>query len=521
VKSENILAEPSGISVDQKSPALTRSLLTGAGALGVALGVERGGSFLSNLLAARLGGTSVFGAYSIALTTANNIASYAGAGIGYTATRFVAEHTPGSAGYRRVARQLTVVALTSALIAGIALWFGAAPMAKLLLRNEGLIGPLKIAALSSAAFVALECCRGVFLGTRNFGHLLTLSLIVGAGLLLVVPAMSRLGASHMILGQASAILLAVLVSGFLILRPTSPKPQADLREVPPPSLMTVWKFGLVQLSGVVGLNAAAWWTASLVARADPSLLQIAFYAVANQLRNITSLLPGLVSQGNFAFFTEEGSAEHGGVGNAVTVSTIMSSVAASLVSAIVIVLLPWILSISYGKNYLDAALPATMAVATVLVHLGNAPAASRLTVVSLRCTATINCVWALLVVVLGTILIPTGGATAAVVALLSAHLLSAILVVVALWWLDALPLGVSAISGLNIAGALTFAGLAWARTTHPNYAIGIDGLILATAAGIGIILTRFAQNNGFLPRPLDWSSLFSRLRGKNRTLASY
>jgi O-antigen/teichoic acid export membrane protein len=511
-------SEPIDAVARPERPLLTKSLLTGAGALGVALGIERGGSFLSNILAARLGGIAVFGAYSIALTTANNIASYAGAGIGYTATRFIAEQVPGTKGYQRVARQLTGVALTSALIALIALWFGAAPMAKLLLRNDRLAGPLRIAAISSAAFVALECCRGVFLGTRNFGHLLTLSALVGAGLLIVIPAMSKLGPSRMILGQACAVLLAVTVSGVLILRPKLVESRATLREVPVPSLTTIWKFGLVQLSGAVGLNAAVWWTASLVARADPGLLQIAFYTVANQLRNITSLLPGLVSQGNFAFFTEEGSAKHGGASGVVTITTIMSSLSAGLLAAIVIVLLPWILSFTYGKNYADAALPSTLAVATVLIHLGNSPAASRLTVVSLRCTGIINGIWALFVVALGTVLIPTGGATVAVITLFGAHLLSAILVVAALWWLNVLPFGVATLTGLNIASGLLLVGLAWMRSVHPIYTIELNILILATGAGLGVTLIRFAQNSGFLPAPLDFSFLTGRLRREKKKL---
>jgi O-antigen/teichoic acid export membrane protein len=507
-----VLSEPTG-GVRHEKPVLTQSLLTGAGALGVALGIERGGSFLSNLLAARLGGTAVFGAYSIALTTANNIASYAGAGIGYTATRFIAEHAPGTKGYNRVARQLTAVALTSALIAGVALWVGALPMAKLLLRNERLAGPLRIAALSSAAFVALECCRGVFLGTRNFGHLLALSTLVGTGLLIVVPAMSRLGPSYMLVGQACAILLAVAVSGFLILRPGLTQ-SPTLRDIETPSMAKVWRFGLIQLGGVAGLNAAGWWIATLVARGDPSLLQIAFYAVANQLRNVTSLLPSLVSQGNFAFFTEEGAAEHGGANTVVTVSTVMASLVATLLSGIVIVLLPGLLSLSYGKHYLNATLPSTFAVATVLIHLGNAPAASRLNIVSLRATGIVNGVWALVVVALGNKLVPIGGATAAVAALFSAHLISALLVVVALWRIGALPPGIGAIAGLNIAGALGFAWLAWMRAIHPNYAIGLNAVILAFAAGVSITLVRFAQNNGFLQRPLDFRYLLpTRLRG--------
>ena len=49
-------SEPIDAVARPERPLLNKSLLTGADALGVALGIERGGSFLSNILAARLGG---------------------------------------------------------------------------------------------------------------------------------------------------------------------------------------------------------------------------------------------------------------------------------------------------------------------------------------------------------------------------------------------------------------------------------------------------------------------------------
>ena len=88
------------------------------------------------MLAARWGGVEVFGAYSVALMAANNVAWYAGSGIGTTSARFIAEHAPGTEGCRRTIRSLGSIGLISALIAVIALWLGAGPMARVLLRNE-------------------------------------------------------------------------------------------------------------------------------------------------------------------------------------------------------------------------------------------------------------------------------------------------------------------------------------------------------------------------------------------------
>ena len=65
---------------------VTRHPVCGTSVLGMSVFVERGMGFLANLLAARLGGAATFATYSLAISTANNISTYAAGGIGATAT---------------------------------------------------------------------------------------------------------------------------------------------------------------------------------------------------------------------------------------------------------------------------------------------------------------------------------------------------------------------------------------------------------------------------------------------------
>src|SRR4051794_32660253 len=109
---------------------VARRLVAGTSALGVATALERGLSFLASLTAARLGGAATFGAYSLALTTANNIAAYTGSGIGNTATRFAGAHTQDSPEYAPVTRALLVVTATSALLASLLMLAAAGPLAQ-------------------------------------------------------------------------------------------------------------------------------------------------------------------------------------------------------------------------------------------------------------------------------------------------------------------------------------------------------------------------------------------------------
>ncbi len=381
--------------------SLGRLLFSGSSALGVATLIERGLGFIANLAAARLGGAHTFGAYSVAMTTANNVASYAGAGIGTTANRFSGEYPYGSQGYRGLLRTLALVSLGSAALAVGILWFAAAPLATYLIRNPGLTQLLRLAALSAGAIILLECLRGLLIGQRRFAALLALSALFGGGLVIVLPLAARHGAYGMVIGQAvialSAILICVVAARKLGFTP----PPSVAPASSGPRAGSIVRFGLVQLAGMIGINAAGWWIASLVARADISLAQAGWYSVATQLRNVCAMPAWLISQTAYAQLTEHGAEGYGGPDRVTALSTIVATLVSLLVIGPVAALMPWIIPRLYGKDFAGAEFAATLAVATGLIHMSAAPAAARLTVVSLPLTGIINGVWSALLVGFG------------------------------------------------------------------------------------------------------------------------
>jgi O-antigen/teichoic acid export membrane protein len=273
----NLQSEPEIAAVAEHhpaaSPGLRRLLFEGSSALGLSTLIERGLGFAANLAAARIGGTHVFGAYSVAMTTANNIASYAGAGIGTTANRFSGEYPYGTPGYSGLLRTLAIVSLASAALAAAALWLSAQPLATHLLLNPSLTQLLRLAALSSGAIILFDCMRGLLIGQRRFVDLVALSIMFGGGLAIVLPLAASHGAYAMVMGQATIALLAVVICiaaarklGF------APPPQKLAAKQKGPGPGTIVRFGFVQLAGMVGVSAAGWWAASLVARADISLV---------------------------------------------------------------------------------------------------------------------------------------------------------------------------------------------------------------------------------------------------------
>ncbi len=497
----------------QAPPSLSRSLFTGTSSIGVAVSLERGMGFVAHLLAARIGGTGVFGTYSLALTTANSVAAYAGAGIGTTANRFSGMYPYGTPEYTQLQRTLAWVSAQSALVAAVLLWAAAGPIASRLIGKPALTPLLHLAALSSAAIILLECTRGFLIGQRRYRALLTLSLAAGGGMLLFVPAATLAGPMAMISGQASAALGAVLIcvvfARFLGLGGHTPHAASTVSRV---RASAIWLFGLGQLLGVIGLNAAGWWTASLVSRADHTMLQMSFYIAATQIRNVIAMAPGLVQQACYALLTEEAGAGYGGPDRVLIASTLLASILALALTGAAVTVMPWAVGLLYGKAFRAAEPAAAIAVATALVHMAGAPAVSRLTILSLTMIGFINGIWAIAVMALGPIFIPHDGAVPATAIMLAMHVVSAILVLVCLWRKQAMPRRLAAISAPMIAGSILFALLGWVRFARPDLRGVLTLAAMALTAVLIAITFRAGRATGCVPplakcREMAWAAM--------------
>lgn len=480
--------------------SLRRLLAQGSATLGFAVVLDRGFGFLANLLAARAAGPQSFGAYSVVLATAGTVASYAGAGIGSTANRFSGKYPVGSSGYRGFLRTIILVSLCSALLAALLMLAGAGPFARVLLRNEALVGVLQIAAVSAGALILLECLRGLLIGQQKFQALILLAVVSGAGMLLVLPLSARAGAAAMIGGHAAVALVAVAACA-LFSRRLGIVPQTKEAEggQDGPGAHTIVKFGLVQFGAVVGINIASWWLASLVARADVSLLQMGMYAVANQFRGLASILPGLLGQVTYPLLTAESGRHYGGPDRVVLINTFLATSLVIIFAGLTIAFLPWILLALYGSSYTGAEVPTILLLATAISHMGAAAAANRLSIVNLRALGVINGLWAAGVVLVGIWLVPLAGATGAAMAFFLGHLFSQTAVLVVLKQAGALPRGLLRLSLTGTLSAILLAALAYLRAVQPLHRSVWTFALLGGLLVFMLTLLRFGAKQRWLP----------------------
>lgn len=485
----------------QRLPAgVARRVIGGTSALAVGISIERGCGFLANVLAARFAGAPVFGAYSLAISTANNISTYAAGGIGATATRFSGKYAYGSPGYATLARALVIVSLVSAALAAAGLWLGAGPIAQLL-HKTSLTGLLRWAAISACGIILLECARGFFVGQRRLAAVVLLSVIVGAGMVSLLPWAAR---SHhpvrMIAAQGMVTLTAVAVClllarplGLFAARTGAVLPLAHM-------LREVWGFGLIQLAGLVGSNLSGWWLIALVARSDTTLVQMSFFAIASQLRNIVGLVPGLLTEGSYAVMADPADEHLRTPHHVMALCTFAATSVSFVIASLGMVVLPYVLGHLYGHTYMGGVTTAAIGLSIAVVHMGNAPAAARLSIVSIRSTGVINTVWAIFVAAAATLLLLHGGSAAMAMAIFfAAHVLSALLVLGVLAWKDHVPAGMVSLFLLSSVSVLALAVLSLLRERHAAHHLMVDAMMVATFVGSSAAIVLLGKRHCWLP----------------------
>ncbi len=496
---------------------VARRVLGGTSALAVGISIERGCGFLANVLAARFAGAPAFGAYSLAISTANNISTYAAGGIGATAARFSGKYAYGGLGYATLARALSIVSLVSAGIAAIALWLGAGPIAELLHKTT-LTGLLRWAAISACGIILLECARGFFVGQRRLAAVVMLSLIVGVGMVSLLPWAARSHHPTRMIVSQGAVTLTAVAACLLLARPLglfagrSATAALPLGQV----LREVWGFGLIQLAGLVGSNLSGWWVIALVARSDTTLVQMSFFAIASQLRNLVGLGPGMLTEGSYAVMADPTNEHLRTPHHVMALCTFAATSVSLLIAALGMIVLPYGLEL-YGHAYKGAAATAAIGLGIAVVHMGNAPAAARLSIVSIRATGVINTVWAIFVAASGTLLLLHGGSAAlAMSVFFAAHVLSASLVLIVLARKDHVPAGMISLFVLSAVSILMLASLALLRARSPAHDLLFDALMAGAFLGSSALMLLLGKRHCWLPTAAAIRKLRLTLRSKTQ-----
>jgi hypothetical protein len=282
-------------------------------------------------------------------------------------------------------------------------------------------------------------------------------------------------------------------------------------------LRSVWSFGTIQLAGLVGMNAAGWWLTSLVAKSDPSMVQMGFFAVAHQLRNMVALAPGLLTESGLAVMAYGEQDPYYAPDQVMAACTFVTTFASFFLAGLGIVIVPWVLVALYGKSYSAASAAGAIALATAVIHMGSGPASARLSIVSIRLTGIVNTLWAIFVTISATLFFLSGthamdsSAWEGALIYLAAHLISAGLVLGVLARKGCVPDGMIATVALASVAVLTLTGLALCRTAYPEQTLPISLVMLALCLLSLANLLRIGKHHRWTPTP---TALKAILKGK-------
>jgi O-antigen/teichoic acid export membrane protein len=471
--------------------AIRSFLVRGGVLIGLATLLERGFQFIANILAARVAGEENLGVYALALQTAGFLASQASLGIGMVATRFSAEYPADHPHNRAFIQRIVQMSLGLALLASLLMFALAWPMANWFYQKPQFFRVLIITIATAPGLVLLDAVRGLLLGLSYHRGLVIMSAVLGLCMFILMPWAATRSPRWMLLAHAASSFITCGVMYLIIRRKLGFRLFATpTHEVP---LWRLLRFGVFQL-GTSTANSLVMMTlmALLLRYATPEqtmattvlpvayLVPVAFllpcgflwmlnlslantplfgfrevgyYNAASSMRNLTTTLPGLLNQLTLGLMTRLSGEQFGGVNRVVLINTWLSAFFMIPVTAIMHIALAWLVPLLF-KGFHGAIEPASYLLSVALVHMVSQPAVNRLTVVSPRTLGLIQLAWMVVALLAAFFLAPTMRASGVALALLIAHVISAILVPMGLQWNNCLPQHLTKLTMLVVVAAM-------------------------------------------------------------------
>lgn len=409
---------------------------------------NQGSTFAVNLLIANLLGRAIFGEYSVVQSTAVNTLQLAQLATGYTATKYLAEYrnaNPERAG--RILSVCGVIALAMSVLAALGLAGCSSVLATHVLRVPTLTGALRWSAaivlfgvnggFLTGAMIGLEEYRSLGICSVIAGTIYTIACTIGARSAGFQGALAGLTISY--LAQTLVLALSLhraLHKHHIHVAARNLKSEFDV----------ILRFTVpAALSGLSALPALWLATAALV-RTPNGLDAVAIYAAAFNLRIAAMFLPHVVNNVGLAILNNErGQGTQSSYRRAFWTNWLSVVGFAVLVSGSLAVLAPYALRL-FGRSFADGLRVAWILLGAAVIEATNLATSQ---ILQNRERLWLNVVTYALprditLVTLAFIWAPRFGAVGVAFAFMTAQLVSALLVAIAVTRLGIHPHGVNA-----------------------------------------------------------------------------
>lgn len=259
--------------------------------------LNQGGSFASGLVAARLLGQEAFGQFSIVLSTLMSFSLLGQTGLGYSATKFIAEYrSTDTARVERILALGQVLSPCTAIAFSVTLAAAAPWIAVSWLGSERLILPLALGSVFVFFTVVYSYQAGVLAGFERFRELVGPS-AVAAGL--AVGGVASGAAVGGVGGAVAGLCVAGAARWFLWRRALLT--EAETLGIRPAThdwkreLKLVYGFALPATLAGYGMVSSSWYAQALLVRQPRGFTEMADYSAAQSIRLMAMFIPQLVN----------------------------------------------------------------------------------------------------------------------------------------------------------------------------------------------------------------------------------
>lgn len=255
-------------------------------------------TYLTLVLLTRQLGIADYGRYIAIQATLYGAFGVANLGTGITATRFVAKFAASDP--LRAARILRLsgwVATGSGLLFSLVVALGSGTIATRILERPELAAPLRFSSIACLLLTVNANWTGALMGLESFGALMRAQTLQG---LFAVASTTTLVAGFGFTGAVASLPLNALVGGLLLRHSLS----AECRRHGIPSTVsdpwrehsTLHEFALPAATSGWLASLSIWGGQMMLVRSDSGLAALAGFAVAQSIRAVLLLAPGVLSR---------------------------------------------------------------------------------------------------------------------------------------------------------------------------------------------------------------------------------
>ncbi len=318
--------------------------------------ISRALGLAAAILAARILGKAVYGELGIIQSTVGMLGTFAGFGMGTTATKYVAElrdKDPVKAG--RIIALSSLVSWVVSLTLMVALYFAAPWLCLHTLAAPALTGCVRISGLLLVLSGVNGAQLGVLSGFEAFKSIARVSLIGGLfNFPMIVGGAFLFGLSGIIWGMVVAQAIGCLLNLYALRR------EANRFGIPisfsscTSEIPIVWRYSAPAVLGSALISVVNWIAATMLVRQPNGYGEMGAFNAANQWFNAVMWLPYIVSGVTLPVLAERlGANDKGNTIKLLKMTFRISAVFVLPVVAIGCLLSPYIMK-SYGKGFAGA-----------------------------------------------------------------------------------------------------------------------------------------------------------------------